>query len=244
MAIIEAQDNNAAPGDTLKDCLKILIADDHSLVREGLKLALSGLPARTVPLEAASAAQVRTLMSAHPDIDLIVLDLQMPDVSGLELLTELCNTRPDIPVVVVSASEDARIMQRAIEHGAAGFIPKSVASGVLVGAMQLVLSGGVYIPSELFTSGDTAAVTVPQDGLADDRPLPGAPCRRDTFTTRQLDVLELMAGGHSNKSIATMLGLSEHTVKIHISAILRILAVNNRTEAAIACRKLGLFGPR
>lgn len=225
----------------MKDSLKILIADDHCLVREGLKIALTGLPARTVPVEAATAAEVQRAVSAHPDIDLIVLDLQMPDVSGLELLSELCNSRPEVPVVVVSASEDCRIMQRAIEHGAAGFIPKSVASGVLVSALQLVLSGGVYIPSEMFGGGELNAVPEDRQGITGFSPLPGIAVRRDTFTARQLDVLELMAGGHTNKSIANRLGLSEHTVKIHISAILRILDVTNRTEAAIACRKLGLF---
>lgn len=222
----------------MKESLKILIADDHSLVREGLKIALRGLPAQSIPIEAASAAEVVAAMSAHPDIDLVVLDLQMPDVHDLDLLTELCNIHPDIPVVVVSATEDCRIMQRAIEHGAAGFIPKSVANGVLVSAMQLVLSGGVYIPSELFGTGDL------ESPVGTGVPASGAPIQRDTFTSRQLDVLELMAGGHSNKSIANQLGLSEHTIKIHISAILRILDVNNRTEAAIACRKLGLFETR
>lgn len=224
----------------MKENLKILIADDHCLVREGLKIALAGLPARTVPIEAGTAAEVRTAVSADPDIDLIVLDLQMPDVDDLKLLTELCNTRPDIPVVVVSASEDCRVMQRAIEHGAAGFIPKSVANGVLVSAMQLVLSGGVYIPSEMFGAGDMELEPYARE---DGMPSPGVPVRRDTFTARQLDVLELVAGGHSNKSIANQLGLSEHTIKIHISAILRILEVNNRTEAALACRRLGLFEP-
>lgn len=220
----------------MKENLKVLIADDHSLVREGLKIALTGLPSRTVPVEAASAADVRSAMSVHPDIDLVILDLQMPGVNDLELLTELCNTRPELPVVVVSANEDARVMQRAIEHGAAGFIPKSVANGVLVSAMQLVLSGGVYIPTEALEAGENEASPRYHGS--------GLPVRRDTFTTRQLDVLELMAGGHSNKSIANQLGLSEHTIKIHISAILRILEVNNRTEAAIACRKLGLFKTR
>lgn len=227
-------------GVAVKENLKILIADDHCLVREGLKIALSGLPARTLPIEAGTAAEVRAAVSAHPDIDLVVLDLQMPDVNDLELLTELCNTRPDIPVVVVSASEDCRVMQRAIEHGAAGFIPKSVASGVLVSAMQLVLSGGVYIPSELFGGGD---MDIESSGREVGMPSMALPVRRDTFTARQLDVLELVAGGHSNKSIANQLGLSEHTIKIHISAILRILDVNNRTEAALACRRLGLFEP-
>ncbi|MGB5474460.1 MAG: response regulator transcription factor [Gammaproteobacteria bacterium] len=222
----------------MKENLKILIADDHNLVRVGLKIALDELPARPLPIEAASAAEVREALSAHPDIDLIVLDLQMPDVSDLDLLTELCNTWPDIPVVVVSANENCRVMQRAIEHGAAGFIPKSVANGVLVSAMQLVLSGGVYIPSELFGSGDMDSPPAGREGMTG-----GMPVRRETFTARQLDVLELMAGGHSNKYIAKQLGLSEHTIKIHISAILRILDVNNRTEAAIACSKLELFSP-
>jgi DNA-binding NarL/FixJ family response regulator len=222
------------PGDAVKENLKILIADDHCLVREGLKIALNGLPSRPVPVEAASAVEVRAALSAQQDIDLVILDLQMPGVSGLDLLSELCNTRPDIPVVVLSATEDFRVMQRAIEHGAAGFIPKSAANGVLVSAMQLVLSGGVYIPSELFGAGTGAGAGSPYSH--------GMPISRDSFTGRQLDVLELMAGGHSNKSIANRLGLSEHTVKIHISAILRILDVNNRTEAAIVCRRLGLFG--
>jgi DNA-binding NarL/FixJ family response regulator len=227
----------------MKDSLKILIADDHCLVREGLKIALAGLPVQTIPLEAASAAQVLDLMTTHHDVGLVILDLHMSDVSDLELLTELCNTWPDIPVVVVSASEDCRMMQRVIEHGAAGFIPKSVANSVLVSAMQLVLSGGIYIPSELFGSGDVDSA-VSGGGHVADYLLPTArQVRRDTFTARQLDVLELMAGGHSNKSIANLLGLSEHTVKIHISAILRILDVSNRTEAAIACRKLGLYEP-
>lgn len=217
----------------MKEKLTVLIADDHSLVREGLKIALAGLPSQTTPIEAASAAQVRSAMSAHPDIDLVILDLQMPGVNDLELLTELCNARPDIPVVVLSANEDARIMQRAIEHGAAGFIPKSVANGVLVSAIQLVLSGGVYIPTGVLDAGTGNVPPHPEAG--------GLPARRDTFTARQLDVLELVAGGHSNKSIANQLGLSEHTIKIHISAIFKILDVNNRTEAAIACRKMDLF---
>lgn len=220
----------------MKANLKVLIADDHSLVREGLKIALAGLPSHTTPIEAASATQVRSAVAAHPDIDLVILDLQMPGVNDLELLTELCNSRPDIPVVVVSANEDARVMQRAIEHGASGFIPKSVANGVLVSAIQLVLSGGVYIPTSVLDAAESDISPRPH--------VSGQPVGRDTFTARQLDVLELMAGGHSNKSIANTLGLSEHTIKIHISAILRILDVNNRTEAAIACRKLGLFSTR
>jgi DNA-binding NarL/FixJ family response regulator len=199
----------------LEDNLKILIADDHSLVRDGLRIALSELPVPAEIVEAADANEVHRAMADNPDINLVILDLHMPGANKLELLKLLCNAHPDIPVVVLSATENRHTMQRAIEHGAAGFIPKSCANSVLLSALQLVLSGAVYIPSEMLAN--------------------------EAFTGRQMDVLELLASGHSNKVIARELGVSEHTVKIHLSAIFRILGVSNRTEAAIACRDQGVF---
>lgn len=213
----------------MQENLTILIADDHSLVREGLKLALSDLPAQPRVLEAACGQDVIRTMASAGSVHLIVLDLHMPGVNDLDLLKTLCNTYPDVPLVVLSANQDPRTMQRVIEHGAAGFIPKSVANDVLSGALQLVLSGGVYIPSELF------------DGAAGSRHTTHQGQPRELFTGRQMDVLELLASGYSNKAIARRLGLSEHTIKIHLSAVFRTLGVSNRTEAAIACHELGLF---
>lgn len=218
----------------MQESLSILIADDHSLVREGLKMALADLPANSNIVEAASAGEVLDTMSGSAHVDLIILDLHMPGVNDLDLLKTLCNSYPDVPLVVVSADENPRTMQRVVEHGAVGFIPKSAAHNVLASALQLVMSGGVYIPTQLF---DRPAATVPAPGMH----AKGNP--RDRFTGRQMDVLELVASGHSNKVIARRLGLSEHTIKIHLSAVFRTLGVSNRTEAAIACRELGLFEP-
>jgi DNA-binding NarL/FixJ family response regulator len=165
----------------------------------------------------------------------------MPGANELGLLKSLCNTHPDIPVVVLSATENQHTMQRAIEHGAAGFIPKSCANSVLLSALQLVLSGAVYIPSEMLANAahDKIGTTRGTDSSRIGQN-PEA-ITREAFTGRQMDVLELLASGHSNKVIARELEVSEHTVKIHLSAIFRILGVNNRTEAAIACRELGFF---
>ncbi len=221
----------------MKERLNVLIADDHGLVRDGLKLALSGLPDLDQTHEAASADEVRVQLAAHPDINLIILDLQMPGVNDLDLLTSLCNTYPDIPVVVLSATEQRHTMQRAIEYGAAGFIPKCCANNVLVSALGLVLSGGVYIPAEMF--GDTGDYRIPDgEGTGTDGHLTPGTARHGGFTDRQIDVIRLLVDGHTNKTIARELGLSEHTVKIHLSAIFKALGVSNRTEAAIACRKL------
>lgn len=208
--------------------MKILIADDHSIVREGLRNALNGFGTDNHLLEAGTADETRAQLSEHPDTELIILDLHMPGSNGLDLVSDLCNTYTDIPLAVLSAEEDPQIIQQAIDRGAAGFIPKSAASRVMVSALQLILSGGVYIPEDIFKA-------PLQNGK------PGHNGTPPDLTQRQQDVLVLLAGGHSNKSIAKRLGLSEHTIKIHITGILRALGVNNRTEAAIACRELGLI---
>ena len=218
-------------GSQVKDRLNILIADDHSLVRDGLKVALAGLQGLQDIHEAADADSVRAVLGAHPDINLVILDLQMPGVNDLDLLAGLCNTYPDLPVVVLSANEQRRTMHRAIEYGASGFIPKRAANNVLVSALRLVLSGGVYIPAEMID--DTGGST---PGEASGRA--SAAAAAHAFTYRQMDVIRLLVGGHTNKTIARELGLSEHTVKIHLSAIFKELGVSNRTEAAMACRKL------
>ena len=227
----------------MNENLKILIADDHSLVRQGLKLELLELSTGATVLEAADADTVRLTLSRHPDIDLVILDLHMPGAYELELLSSLCNEYPDIPVVILSAVESPRVMQRAIDRGAAGFIPKSVANEVLISALQLTLSGGVYIPPQMFGE-------IPHGNHSDQGATEEAPgtTRRSTsvrpvFTNRQSDVLQLLGGGDSNKTIARKLGLSEHTIKIHLTAIFRTLGVSNRTEAAIACHELGLHSP-
>ena len=207
--------------------LNLLIADDHDLVREGLKHTLASLPEQAVFLEAGSAGAVLDVLAKSPSVDLVILDLHMPGSNGMELLTTICNRHPDTPVVILSANEDPLVMQRTIDRGAAGFIPKSAANEVLVSALQLVLAGGTYIPTEILGGKTSDTGTVIMRNHA-------APAE---LTERQIDVLDLLSRGESNKAIARELGLSEHTIKIHISAIFKALGVNNRTEAALAYRE-------
>jgi DNA-binding NarL/FixJ family response regulator len=211
--------------------LNILIADDHDLVREGLKHTLGGLPNTTSFIEAGSADEVRQALVDLPPVSLVILDLHMPGANGLELLTTICNEYPDIPVVILSAVEEPQVMQRTIDRGAAGFIPKSAANEVLVSALQLVLAGGVYIPNEILNRKNVD--TESAYGTA------GNMLESPKLTDRQMDVLHLLSNGESNKVIARKLGISEHTIKIHISAIFKALGVNNRTAAAIAYRDMG-----
>ena len=218
----------------MDNVLNILIADDHDLVREGLKHTLAKLPGQTVCLEAGSADEVLQILTGAGPVNLVILDLHMPGSNGLELLTTLCNEYPDIPVVILSAVEEPQVMQRSIDRGAAGFIPKSAANEVLVSALQLILAGGTYIPTEILSR--KAADTLPGS-----RTMTGFTSPVE-LTGRQIDVLNLLSHGESNKAIARKLGLSEHTVKIHISAIFKALGVNNRTEAALAYREGRLSG--
>ena len=216
----------------MKETLSILVADDHSLMREGIKSALSELRSASRVHEAGNAQQVLEVMQNNAQLDLVILDLHMPGVDDLDLLKTLCNSYPAVPLVVLSADEHPQTMQRTIEHGAAGFIPKSAARNVMASALQLVLSGGVYIPAEMIDGNRRYADASSGAG----KPAPARP----GFTGRQLDVLNLLGEGDSNKAIARKLGLSEHTVKIHVAAIFRILNVSNRTEAAMAFRKLDI----
>ncbi|MDH3561518.1 MAG: response regulator transcription factor [Gammaproteobacteria bacterium] len=214
--------------------MKILIADDHGIVREGIKLLLSDLSTDLSVLEAADRNEVLAAVSGNPDLDLILLDLYMPGVTDLDLLAEISNHYSRIPVIILSATEDTYVMQRAIDRGAAGFIPKSAAQAVMTSAIRLVLAGGVYIPP--------AMVQHPDESSAD------APARvthtsQLDLTNRQLEVLKLLGEGKSNKIIARELGLSAHTVKIHVTAIFKALGVSNRTEAAVASRELDMPPP-
>jgi DNA-binding NarL/FixJ family response regulator len=211
--------------------MKILIADDHEIVREGIKLLLSDLSEDLAVVEAADRSQVLASLSNNPDLDLILLDLYMPGVTDLDLLSEVCNSYSHIPVIILSAIDDARVMQRVIDRGAAGFIPKSAAHAVMSSAIQLVLSGGVYIPPAMLhqPEEDAADITVRV-----------TPASKIDLTPRQLEVLKLLGEGKSNKTIARELGLSSHTVKIHVTAIFKALGVNNRTEAAVASRAMDM----
>lgn len=209
--------------------MKVLLIDDHALVREALRSVFGDVRPTAQVLEADNRGNAVGMAQAHPDLDLIVLDLALPDGDGLDLLAELRSTLPRATVVVLSASSEPSVVAKALRLGAEGFIPKSASYAVMIAALQLVLAGGIYVPAEIL-----AAVTdaVP----ADQRPVPpaGAELRDLALTERQRDVLALLVQGKSNKIICRELQLAETTVKNHITAILKALKVSSRTEAIVA----------
>jgi DNA-binding NarL/FixJ family response regulator len=221
--------------------VRILLADDHALVREGLALTLGALMPDTDFIEAQSADEVRAAMTKGTAFDLILLDLFMPGTDNFSLLTDLCQKDPDLPVVVLSGSTDPTHMRKALDLGASGYIPKSSTGEVMLSALRLVLAGGIYVPPDMLRLPSEAA---PREAASKTRQAMAADDQAEIrlqLTGRQLDVLACLAEGKSNKQIARDLDLSENTVKIHVAAILRALNVNNRTQAAMAAREQGLL---
>ncbi|MBL29292.1 MAG: DNA-binding response regulator [Rhodospirillaceae bacterium] len=207
--------------------MRLLIVDDHAMFREGVHLLLEQMPQPIEIVEAKSVAEALDAVDHHKEIDLVLLDLYMPgteEFSGLDALREAA---PDMPVVIVSASENADDMYKAIEAGAMGYIPKSSSSKILLGALQLVLTGGIYVPPSLLrhtTEGSGALAA--RKGVANEEPI-------GQLTRRQREILEQLTKGKSNKEIARDLNLAEGTVKIHVTAVLKALKVRNRMQAVL-----------
>src|SRR5215471_7145394 len=213
--------------------MKILICDDHELFRAGLRLVLARLEESTELIDASSAEETFRVAEADPDLDLVLMDLGMPGMDGLSALGVLRDRFPALPVVIVSASERDADVRAAIDRGASGFIPKSSSAPVLLAALRLVLSGGVYVPPLILATPAPAPAGAP----------PATDRRREraaALTPRQLEVLDLMAKGRTNREICDRLGIAEGTVKAHVATILEALDVANRTEAAAVMRDLGI----
>jgi DNA-binding NarL/FixJ family response regulator len=221
--------------------LKILIVDDHPLIREALRQVLQALDRQLELLEAQSGDEALDLTRLNQDISLILLDLALPGVDGFEVLRRLRDGFPGIPVVVVSAYDNAEMVTRVIDAGAMGFIPKTSTTPILLNALRLVLSGGVYLPPEVLSRHEVIAPAAPQ--LASG-PAQLRDPREIGLTERQAQVLALLVQGNPNKLICRELNLAEGTVKIHVTAVLKALGVTNRTQAVIAVGKLGLKLPQ
>jgi len=207
--------------------VKILVIDDHPLIQEALQHVLAALDPTLEFMQAQDASEAHAALSHEPDADLILLDLALPGCDGFELLSELRHDWPGMPVLVLSATHDRETVEHALDLGAMGFIPKTANTRVLLEALQLVLAGGVYVPTESAQSSvrSRSAVTRPEQlGL----------------TLRQADVLKLLVQGKPNKLICRDLRLSEGTVKVHVSAILRALNVRNRTQVVIELARRGV----
>jgi DNA-binding NarL/FixJ family response regulator len=215
--------------------MKILIADDHELFRDGLRHVLTQLDGSVSVVEACDYPQAISLAETEPGIGIVLLDLGMPGMPWNEGIQCLRKTLPsDVPVIVLSASDDRRHVLQAVNLGAAGFIPKTSSSRVMLSALKLVMSGGVYLPPALLDQsgdGDLSEST----GLHS-----GQETAASFLTPRQREVLTLLGQGKSNKEIARVLQLAEGTVKLHVTAILKALNVNNRTRAVVAASQMGL----
>jgi DNA-binding NarL/FixJ family response regulator len=182
-------------------------------------------------VEATDARETMRLVADHRDFELILLDLNLPDRDGFDVLAELRERRPTIPIVVLSGHHERDNVVRALDLGASGFIPKTAQRAVLLSAISLILSGGVYIPPEILAR-QPPAVSPQLDK-------PPLSVRALGLTDRQIDVLALMMKGKSNKAIGRTLDLAEPTVRNHVTAVLKALNVTNRTEAVIAVAALG-----
>jgi DNA-binding NarL/FixJ family response regulator len=210
--------------------MNILLADDHPLFREGVKHVLMLLGEQVRIFDAHDYPSLFAEAAAHPDLDLVLADLYMPGMGGHEGVAEFRNQFPDIPLVIMTASESRADARRALASGALGYVLKSSPSQEMLDALIRVLDGGIYVPPILV--GDEQP-----DEPVSLMPLSSQGIR---LTHRQLEVLKLLLQGKPNKVIARELDLSEGTVKIHVAAIFKALSVTNRTEAAVAAQRFDL----
>jgi len=203
--------------------MKILLVDDHALFRAGLRLLLATISRQATILEASTLDEALALAGQHPDLALCLLDLALKRENGLAALQHLKEVAPDIAVVIVSAAEENATIRDCLDAGAMSFIPKSATPEQLTEALRQVLEGRVYLPMQIYDS---------------------APAAQPNLTPRQLDVLGCLSRGLPTKSIARELGLSEHTVKDHLTSIYQALGARNRTDAVIRASQLGLRAMR
>jgi DNA-binding NarL/FixJ family response regulator len=212
--------------------MKILVVDDHALIREALRSVLGELSADATVLEAAEYRHALRLLEQNGDVALVLLDLNLPDRDGFAALADLRERYPAIAVVVLSGFHGRDNVLKALDLGATGFIPKSAPRDIMLAALRLVLSGGVYVPPEALAGRQTQ----PNGAAVEKRRMSPADVG---LTRRQVEVLALMMQGKSNKAICRALDMAEPTVKNHVTAILKALEVANRTEAVLKAGQLG-----
>jgi DNA-binding NarL/FixJ family response regulator len=205
---------------------RLLIADDHPLFRGALREAISGLLEKVDIAEAGTFNEVAELLERGSEVDLVLLDLTMPGARGFSGLMYLRAQYPGVPVIVVSANDDPAAIRRCMEFGASGFIPKTLGIEAMRAAISRILGGGVWTPPDVDLSAGSDAETA------------ALIARMATLTPQQVRVLMMLSEGLLNKQIAYQLGVSEATVKAHVSAILQKLGVESRTQAVIAAAKI------
>ena len=212
---------------TLSDSSTFIVADDHPLFREALIHAIQNCVSGAGILEADSLASLYEVVEANPDADLLFLDLNMPGVSGFSALAYMRSNHESLPTVIVSAVDDPVIIRRAIQHGASGFIPKSSPIRTIETAIDCILQGEVWLPENIDPDDDELDSEEARIATA-----------MSALTPHQFRVLMMLGEGLLNKQIAYQLGVSEATIKAHVTAILRKMKVTNRTQAVLAVQKL------
>jgi DNA-binding NarL/FixJ family response regulator len=220
--------------------MKMLIVDDHQLVRDGLHHVLTQLGTQDNPvavLEEASYGDALACADRNPDLDLLLLDLCLPDVAGYAALVDLQESHPDIPVVIMSGLDDPGIVRECMERGAMGFIPKSSSTRVILQALRLVLSGGIYLPRQALEEIKERPLPV---AVAPPLPQPAITPQTLGLTERQAEVLKLIIAGKTNKMICRELTLAEGTVKNHVAALLKVFNVTTRVQIVLVAAKIGL----
>ena len=208
--------------------MKILVVDDHELVREGLRQVLKGLEAQVEVLEAGHCAAAFELAGLHADLDLVLLDYHLPDMNGLQALDVFGRRHPELPILMLSGSVNPNMMRQVLARGAAGFLTKTGVSSEILAAVRWVLAGNIYLPTSLGAAAGTAVIA----GAGRERELP-------QLTPRQEQVLYLLIDGHSNKDIGQKLYLADETIKTHVSAIMRAFGASTRLQAVTRAARYG-----
>lgn len=211
--------------------MKILIIDDHTLFRSGMVHLLEDLQPQPQIVESHSLKNAQEYLLGGLKVDLVLLDLRLGDTVGLDGLTALRKDIPDTPIIVLSAELDPLVIHRCIELGAMGFITKCSTHDELLGAIRLIIAGGIYLP---------AAVRDSQHAPANHGSRPSDIALLTSLSKRQREVLTLLVQGKPNKSISTQMDISQNTVKAHLTAIFRVLGARNRTEAVYFAARAGV----
>ena len=221
--------------------MKFLVADDHELFLQGLEFVLNKEYPEAKLVLANDYGSIINILKKQNDFDLLITDLAMPGGNWLEALNTIHSMAPEMPIIIVSAVFDKEILQKTYNIGVSGYVSKSFPNNIIISAINLVLAGGMYIPPDLIKNSANKASSQIYDMINDFDKLQKKNNDSTILTPRQKEVLQYLANGLSNKQIAYKLGLSEGTVKIHITYIMRALNVTNRVAAVRAGEKAGLI---
>jgi DNA-binding NarL/FixJ family response regulator len=213
--------------------MKLILADDHALFRNGLALLLREHCPGCEIWEGDSLDAALAQAKAHPEAEAVLLDLHMPGMNGVQGIRRFNEFRPSLPLIMLTGVEEPKTINEALSAGASGYIPKSSQPALVLAAIQLVLSGGTYIPPQMLSKASGAAQLAGQSNSRERS--------QAALTERQLQVLHLLAEGKPNKTICNELGIEAGTVKAHIASIFRVLDAVNRTEAVMHAKELGLI---